>query len=337
MSEKEKVEKTKGKESRNNRNSSKLNNGKMTKSKDGKRDKGASGKPKKEKKPEWQFQVDKLLKTTQKDYEHYEQQYLDFLEYINQDAFTNLNSVIDYMGVLYGKEEKNNKNKKKINEILTNPKFISHITNLKNRSTEIFFVLKKIDELFDLQKNADITLNLDTIFYGAMISEKGETRILPPLNSKSIYRLIEIILANDKDLAGKWILEVFNFDKTKLYNKKFEDIVSADDEEFKKILINNSVAHSLFVDMIFSKRPFQKMFELRNQYKESEYRLNGKISDLEIEKTRLESEISSKKFEISNLKNEVSNNTQEISSLNSSLLKINDEINKLRIEYGSAL
>ena len=213
---------------------------------------------------------------------------------------------------LYTKEEKNDKNRKKITAILTNTKFISYITNLKNRSPEIFGILSKLDEKFDLQKYSELTLNMDTIFYGSIITEEeNNINIKPPLNSKSIYKLIEIILENDKDLARKWILEVFSYDKTKLRNKKFEDIVNPDSEEFKKILINNSKANQIFYNIVFEKQPFQNLIELKNKLSVQENNSTREIAQLEESKKRLEYDVSSKQTEITSLKNDVAKKEQE--------------------------
>ncbi len=264
---------------------------------------------KKEKKPDNQFHVDKLLRSNQKDYD---QKYIEFIEYLNKDPFNNLNSVIDYMFSLYTKEEKNDKNRKKITTIFTNTKFISYITTLQNRSPEIFGILSKLDEKFDLQKYSELTLNMDTIFYGSIITdEENNINIKPPLNSKSIYKLIEIILENDKDLARKWILEVFSYDKTKLRNKKFEDIVNPDSEEFKKILINNSKANQIFYNIVFEKQPFQNLIELKNKLSVQENNSTREIAQLEESKKRLEYDVSSKQAEITSLKNDVAKKEQE--------------------------
>lgn len=274
------------------------------------------GNGKKEKKPEHQAQVDKLLKASQKDYD---EQFLKFLEYVSQNSLDNLKSVIDYMTELYSKEneKEREKNRKKIDAILLNPNFISFISKLKNRSSEVFVILKKFDDNFDLQKYSGLTLNMETIFYGSYVKEEDDGyKVNPPLNSRSIYRLIDIILDNDKDLASKWILEVFNYDKSKLCNKKFEDIVNPDSEDFKKILKENPKAHQIFIDLIFSKKPFQTVIETKNKFKEIESTLNRKISELEEGKRRLEYDISSKTDRIREFENEISSQNIKLDKLN---------------------
>lgn len=263
-------------------------------------------KNKKENKPEYQSQIDKLLKTKKKEYD---EQFLKFLEFIRQDSLDNLNSAVDYMAELYSGEEKN---KKKINAILTNSHFISFITNLKNKTTEVYVILKKIDDNFDVKEYADITLNINTIFYGSKTTdEERNTKINPPLNSKSIYRLIEIILQNDKELASRWISEVFNFDRNKLKNKKFEDVVNSDSEDFQKILLSNPVAHKIFIDMIFSKKPFQSLVEVKNEQK----KLKDEIAGLKQSKKHQENELSTKEDRLKELVNEINSKNIEIDKL----------------------
>ena len=291
------------------------------------------GNGKKEKKPEYQSLVDKILKASQKDFD---EQFLKFLEYVSQDSLDNLKSVIDYMAELYSKanEKEREKNRKKIDAILLNPNFISFISKLKNRSSEVFVILKKFDDNFDLQKYSGLTLNMETIFYGSYVKGGDDGyKVNPPLNSRSIYHLIEILLDNDKDLASKWILEVFNYDKSKLYNKKFEDIVNPDSEDFKKILKDNSKAHQIFIDLIFSKKPFQTVIETKNKFKEIESTLNRKISELEDGKRRLEYDALSKTDKIRELENEISSQNIKLDKLNTEKVNAENDCAKWKSQF----
>lgn len=291
------------------------------------------GNGKKEKKPEYQSLVDKILKASQKDFD---EQFLKFLEYVSQDSLDNLKSVIDYMAELYSKanEKEREKNRKKIDAILLNPNFISFISKLKNRSSEVFVILKKFDDNFDLQKYSGLTLNMETIFYGSYVKDGDDGyKVNPPLNSRSIYQLIEILLDNDKDLASKWILEVFNYDKSKLYNKKFEDIVNPDSEDFKKILKDNSKAHQIFIDLIFSKKPFQTVIETKNKFKEIESTLNRKISELEDGKRRLEYDALSKTDKIRELENEISSQNIKLDKLNTEKVNAENDCAKWKSQF----
>ena len=291
------------------------------------------GNGKKEKKPEYQSLVDKILKASQKDFD---EQFFKFLEYVSQDSLDNLKSVIDYMAELYSKanEKEREKNRKKIDAILLNPNFISFISKLKNRSSEVFVILKKFDDNFNLQKYSGLTLNMETIFYGSYVKDGDDGyKVNPPLNSRSIYHLIEILLDNDKDLASKWILEVFNYDKSKLYNKKFEDIVNPDSEDFKKILKDNSKAHQIFIDLIFSKKPFQTVIETKNKFKEIESTLNRKISELEDGKRRLEYDALSKTDKIRELENEISSQNIKLDKLNTEKLSAENDCAKWKSQF----
>lgn len=271
---------------------------------------------KKEKKPDYQYQVDKLLKVPQKEFD---EQLLKFFDFIKQDSLDNLKAVVNYMGTLYSveNEKEREKNRKKINSVLLNSNFKSYISNLKNRTSDVYTILKMFDDKFDLHLYSDLTLNLNTIFYGSYVKTDDDGyKVNPPENTKSIYRLIEIILDNDKDLASKWISEVFNFDKTKLCNKKFEDIVNPDSDEFKKILMDNPKAHQVFIEMIFSKRPFQTVTELKNKLKETESDLNRKVSDLEDAKRRLEYDLTTKVDKVKKLESDILSLNNQISTLN---------------------